>query len=216
MRLGAYAANHEYGRAQYEINLRHSDALDAADRAFLFKDAVKEMAAMEGLLATFVGKPWNDDEGSGFHLHISLSDESGTNLLNGDGPEGLSSVAHHAVAGLLEARPVVDGVHEPDDERLPPHPRGGTGSHPCQLGHDNRLCELRMPRERASRDSDRDARRRRSRQPLPRLRAALFAALDGSSESSIRRRRSAGLSTKIPTPRTALHCRVRLRPRWKR
>ena len=46
MRLGAYAANHEYGRAQYEINLRHSDALDAADRAFLFKDAVKEMAAM--------------------------------------------------------------------------------------------------------------------------------------------------------------------------
>ena len=37
--LGAYAANHEFGRAQYEINLRHSDALDAADRAFRFKDA---------------------------------------------------------------------------------------------------------------------------------------------------------------------------------
>ena len=43
--LGAFAANHEFGRAQYEINLRHSDALDAADRAFRFKDAVKEMSA---------------------------------------------------------------------------------------------------------------------------------------------------------------------------
>src|SRR6478735_3697983 len=58
-----------------------SDMRDAADRAFLFKDAVKEMAAMEGLLATFVGKPWNDDEGSGFHLHISLAAEPGANLL---------------------------------------------------------------------------------------------------------------------------------------
>ena len=35
---GAYAANHEFGRAQYEINLRHSDALDATDRAYLFKN----------------------------------------------------------------------------------------------------------------------------------------------------------------------------------
>ena len=33
---------------------------------------MKDMAAREGLLATFIGKPWNDDEGSGFHLHTSL------------------------------------------------------------------------------------------------------------------------------------------------
>src|SRR2546425_542392 len=39
--LGAFAANHEFGRSQYEINLRHSQALDAADRAFLFKTVVK-------------------------------------------------------------------------------------------------------------------------------------------------------------------------------
>ena len=53
------------------------DALDAADRAFLFKTTVKEMAARHGLLATFIGKPWNDDEGSGFHLHLSLARRSG-------------------------------------------------------------------------------------------------------------------------------------------
>ena len=75
--LGAVAAAHEYGRAQYEINLRHGPALDSADRAFRFKSLVKELAARDGLLATFMGKPFNDDEGSGFHLHISLCDADG-------------------------------------------------------------------------------------------------------------------------------------------
>ena len=71
--------------AQFEINLRHSAALDSADRAFRFKSMVKEMAARDGLLATFMGKPFNDDEGSGFHLHISLVDSAGTNV--GDGAD---------------------------------------------------------------------------------------------------------------------------------
>ena len=83
MGLGAIAANHEYGRSQFEINLKHGPALDAADRAFRFKAVVKDMAAREGLLATFIGKPWNDDEGSGFHLHLSLNDGTGRNALNG-------------------------------------------------------------------------------------------------------------------------------------
>ena len=134
MQLGAYAANHEYGRAQYEINLRHSDALDAADRAFLFKDAVKEMAASEGLLATFIGKPWNDDEGSGFHLHISLADESGNNLLNGDGPEGLSSVAHHVIAGLLEHGRSLMAFMNPTTNAYRRIQEEATGSHARQLG----------------------------------------------------------------------------------
>ena len=77
--LGAFAGNHEYGRSQFEINLHHGDALDAADRAFRFKGAIKELAALEGLMATFIGKPWNDDEGSGFHLHTSLRGQDGSN-----------------------------------------------------------------------------------------------------------------------------------------
>ena len=55
MRLDTYAANHEFGRAQYEINLRHSDALDASDRAYLFKDLVKEMAAGCDVIITGIG-----------------------------------------------------------------------------------------------------------------------------------------------------------------
>ena len=75
--LEAFAANHEFMNSQYEINLKHSGALDAADRAFMLKAAVKEIAVREGLLATFMGRPFTDQGGSGFHLHLSLNGEDG-------------------------------------------------------------------------------------------------------------------------------------------
>ena len=46
--LEAFAANHEFMNSQYEINVKHSGALDAADRAFMLKAAVKEIAAARG------------------------------------------------------------------------------------------------------------------------------------------------------------------------
>ena len=70
--LEAFAVNHEFMNSQYEINLRHADALTAADRAFRLKAAVKDVAAQNGLVATFMGKPFNDQGGSGTHLHVSL------------------------------------------------------------------------------------------------------------------------------------------------
>ena len=77
--LKAYAGNHEFMNSQYEINLKHSAALDAADRAFMLKTAVKEIAATEGLLATFMGRPFTDQGGSGFHVHLSVTDDDGSN-----------------------------------------------------------------------------------------------------------------------------------------
>src|SRR5690349_18415150 len=146
--LGAFAANHEFGRSQYEINLRHSDALDASDRAFRFKDAVKEMSAARGLLATFIGKPWNDDEGSGFHLHLSLADERGNNALNGRGKEGLSPVATQFIAGLLEHAPAMMAFFNPTTNAYRRIHEEALVPTLVSWGHDNRLCLARVPRER--------------------------------------------------------------------
>ncbi len=177
--LKAYAANHEFGRSQYEINLRHSDALDAADRAFLFKTTVKEIAAQHGLLATFIGKPWNDDEGSGFHLHLSLGDESGANLLNGDLAEGLSPLAHHFLAGLLEHGPALMAFFNPTTNAYRRIHEEALVPTLVSWGHDNRLCLARVPRERGGATRVELRLGDGAATPYLAAAAALFAGLDG-------------------------------------
>ncbi len=149
--LGAVAAAHEYGRSQYEINLRHSPALGSADRAFRFKALVKELAARDGLLATFMGKPFNDDEGSGFHLHISLVDRDGVNACEDvSGSEGLAAVTRHFIAGVIEHcpammvffNPTVNAYRRIRAEALVPTR--------ASWGHDHRMTLVRVPRERGS------------------------------------------------------------------
>ena len=99
----AFAANHEFMNSQYEINVKHAGALDAADRAFMLKAAVKEIAAREGLLATFMGRPFADQGGSGFHVHLSLADDDGHNAFADEGgPDGLSPLAAQFIAGVIE------------------------------------------------------------------------------------------------------------------
>src|SRR5437773_8410937 len=89
--LQAHAASAEFSPGQFEINLLHGEALDAADRAFRFKTMVKEVASRSGLLATFMGKPLAHEAGSGLHLHVSLNDEQGRNAFNqADAEEGIS------------------------------------------------------------------------------------------------------------------------------
>ena len=106
--LGAIGAAHEYGMSQWEINLTHSNALDAADRAFRFKAAIKDLATREGLLATFMGKPFNADAGSGFHLHLSLCGEGGANAFaDSAGEEGCAHLLRHFIAGVIAHAPAL-------------------------------------------------------------------------------------------------------------
>ncbi len=149
--LGAIAAAHEYGRAQFEINLTHGPALHSADRAFRYKAMVKEMAARDGLLATFMGKPFNDDEGSGLHLHVSFEDADGNNACDdASEPHGLSPLARHFMAGVLEHapgmmtffNPTVNAYRRISAEALVP-------TRVC-WGHDHRMTLIRVPKERGS------------------------------------------------------------------
>jgi glutamine synthetase len=149
--LDAVAAAHEYGRSQYEINLRHGPALESADRAFRFKALVKEFAARDGLLATFMGKPFNDDEGSGFHLHISLNDADGANACcDTSTSDGLAAVTRHFIAGIIEHcagmmvffNPTVNAYRRMHPEALVPTR--------ASWGHDHRMTLVRVPKERGS------------------------------------------------------------------
>ncbi|MGH2927182.1 MAG: glutamine synthetase family protein, partial [Solirubrobacteraceae bacterium] len=151
LELGAIAAAHEYGRAQFEINLRHGPALQSADRAFRFKAMVKEVAAADGLLATFMGKPFNDDEGSGFHLHISFVDAGGTNVCDDAGAaHGLGALTRHFLAGMIAHAPAMMVFFNPTTNayrRLTAEALVPTRA--C-WGHDHRMTLVRVPKERGS------------------------------------------------------------------
>ena len=150
--LEAFAANHEFMSSQYEINVKHSPALDAADRAFMLKAAVKEIAAREGLLATFMGRPFTDQGGSGFHLHMSLQDEAGRNAFADEaGEDGLSDVARSFLAGILEHAAGLQALLGPTInayKRILPDSLAPTHGN---WGHDNRTAMCRVPRERGGR-----------------------------------------------------------------
>lgn len=147
----AVAANHEFSSAQFELNLWHSEALDAADRAFRFKTAVKELARGEDKLATFMAKPFNDEGGSGFHLHFSTLSDDGEALFDGEGSEyGLSKVALSAVAGILAHAPALAAVANPT---VNSYKRFGPDTMAPWLidwGMDNRSAMVRIPPERGS------------------------------------------------------------------
>ena len=147
--LQVTAANHEFSPGQFEINLNHSDLLDAADRAFRMKSAVQEIARHEGMLATFMAKPFNDEGGSGFHLHISLVDDEGTNVFGDpDGVDGLSAIGRAAIAGVLAHAPALAAILNPT---INSYKRFGPDTLAPWLidwGLDNRSAMVRIPPER--------------------------------------------------------------------
>ncbi|PZG52870.1 glutamine synthetase [Spongiactinospora gelatinilytica] len=149
--IGVSAGNHEFSGGQFEINLTHSAALDAADRTFWFKTAVKELARVEGRLATFMAKPFNDQGGSGFHLHLSCVDEDRRNVFDDPAaPYGLSAAARHAMAGVLAHAPTLAALANPT---INSYKRFGPDTAAPWLidwGLDNRSAMVRVPPERGA------------------------------------------------------------------
>jgi glutamine synthetase len=178
--LRPFASNHEFMNSQYEINIEHSDALDAADRAFLLKTAVKEIAARQGMVATFMGKPFNDQGGSGFHVHLSLSGADGTNAFADTNlPHGLGVMRSRFVAGILEHGPALMALLAPTVnayKRLVPDSLAPTH---VNWGHDNRTSFVRVPNESGSKSRVEVRAGDGSACPHLVIAALLLAGLDG-------------------------------------
>jgi len=92
---------HEDAPSQHEIDLRHTDALSMADSVMTFRLVVKEVAAAQGVHATFMPKPLEGVQGSGMHLHLSLFDGEGNAFYDADDAYNLSDTAKKFMAGLL-------------------------------------------------------------------------------------------------------------------
>jgi glutamine synthetase len=101
--LQVEAMHHEGARGQHEIDFRYSDALTTADSAVTLRVALKVIAKQNGLYCTFLPKPIRGINGSGMHVHQSLTYiANGRNAFSDPGDDhGLSKTAKHFIAGQL-------------------------------------------------------------------------------------------------------------------
>jgi glutamine synthetase len=149
MGLPVVGSNQEYFGSQWEINLRHDEAVKAADDAHLFKLAVKEIAAQHGLVATFMGKPVQELGTSGYHLHLSLWDEADANAFDdADALGGLSDLCRRFLAGQLEHARGMTAIMAPTINAYKRFLAQAFGPWNVTWGHDNRTVYARIPRER--------------------------------------------------------------------
>lgn len=184
LNIGAFAGNHEFSPSQYEINLWHDEALSAADRTFLFKSAVQDIASQRGVLATFMGKPWNDEGGSGFHLHFSVTDPSGVNQMHA-GNQDLSDVCQQMIAGVIAHAHAISALTNPTVNAFKRLGPDTLAPYRSNWGWDNRSTMIRIPPERGSgtrielRIGDGAA------NPYVVIAAVLAAALDGIKKKMV-------------------------------
>jgi glutamine synthetase len=97
----------ETGPGAFEVAIRYTDALTAADRAGIFKATLKEIAARHGLLVSFMAKWSADMPGCGGHIHQSLLAEQGNAFFDSSEPDGCSQTARSYIAGQQQLLPEI-------------------------------------------------------------------------------------------------------------
>jgi glutamine synthetase len=99
--IGIEYHHHEVAPSQHEIDMRYASALDMADQTVTYRLIVKEVAAKNGVYATFMPKPLFGENGSGMHTHMSLFTDGRNQFFDGSDDHNLSVVGKQFIAGLL-------------------------------------------------------------------------------------------------------------------
>jgi glutamine synthetase len=180
---GNYANDHEDANGQFEQNFEYADALTSCDRAIFFRYMVHTLAQQQGMLATFMPKPFSNLTGSGCHFHMSLWDGDTNLFLDESDPRGLglSEVAYHFIGGLKQHARAYSALTAPTVNSYKRLKLGSTTSGATwspvwiSYGYNNRTQMLRIPGPGRVEDRTIDG----SCNPYLAATAVLAAGLDG-------------------------------------
>lgn len=140
------ALHTETGEGACEASIEPASILEAADRAVLFKQFVKEIAGEEGMMASFMAK-WSEDfPGNGAHIHQSLWDiKKERNLFfDPDQTDSMSRIMKHYLAGQLLCLPVLLPMYAPTINSYKRFRDGSWASTTASWGIDNRTTAFRV------------------------------------------------------------------------
>jgi glutamine synthetase len=114
-----YSFDHEDANGQFEFDFHYADGLTSCDRFTFLRLMAKEYARQEGLIATFMPKPFADKTGNGAHFNMSLFDlDSGKNLFACDPKDdprglGLSELGYWFIGGIIKHGKALCAVFAP-------------------------------------------------------------------------------------------------------
>jgi glutamine synthetase len=136
----------ETGPGTYEAAIEHAGILEAADRAVLFKTAVKEIAYKHGIMATFMAKINEQLPGCGGHVHQSLWNEKQTVNLFYDEKDSskMSELMKSYIAGQLFCLPHLLPMFAPTINSYKRLVEGAWAPTTITWGIDNRTVALRV------------------------------------------------------------------------
>jgi glutamine synthetase len=152
-----YSFDHEDANSQFEFDFKYADALTMCDRFIFFRMMAKHYAAEEGLLATFMPKPFPDKTGNGAHFNMSLSDrKTGRNAFACDPAEdprglGLTPLGYSFIAGILRHGKAICAAFAPTVNSYKRLVRRGLMSYYSwapvfnSFGTNNRTNSIRVP-----------------------------------------------------------------------
>ena len=138
-------SHHEVAPGQQEIDLRYADALTTADNIMTFRLVVKEVALDQGVYASFMPKPFENQPGSAMHTHLSLFEGDRNAFHDPADPFKLSKVGRAFIAGLLTHAAEITAVTNQWVNSYKPLYGGGEAPAYVCWGHNNRSAMVRVP-----------------------------------------------------------------------
>jgi glutamine synthetase len=136
----------ETGPGVLEAAITYSAALEAADRAVLFKSGSREIAQRFGILPSFMAKWRADLPGCSGHIHQSLWDTDGKRSLfhEPSAPHCMSELFRSYVAGQVKYLPELLPLYAPTINSYKRLVEGAWAPTKANYGIDNRTTALRV------------------------------------------------------------------------